>query len=243
MTGAPQQPDSRRCGVSGFSLVELMVAMTLTGVLSLVIYSLWINAMSMADAMNSTLNLNREARSVTYFLTRGVMDLGADAALGTADDMWVPGMRHVRGPDVTYADPNFAANGYVEMDSASSATNYYEVQDTAATANRVQVDSQRLRIFRPPDGGASDTYDALSFQRNATVTCTAAGTPHPDCAGAGDQAMGGMVPRIRVDPNSRAMGRQGVEVEFDLNDPLYAGRTGFMQEDYADTYRLYISNL
>jgi hypothetical protein len=216
-----------------------MIAGILTAVAATVIFSLYIQAAVMAEGIHTTLEMNREARAISQMLLYGVRNT---ATGDNTTQPWVRGLSFIDGPTLELQS---GGGTIVEWRNAVS----YAPASEGNNKNQLSVITQRLQLAHNGDGDTdTDFNDSNDMNRRSRhkqfkVTCTGVDTPHPDCTGSNTLTVGGMVTYATVDQSERTLGGQTMEVEFQLVDPAYAGRSGYTEDQYKDTFRLFISTL
>jgi prepilin-type N-terminal cleavage/methylation domain-containing protein len=78
-----------RTSRSGFTLIELMIAMAIFAVMSVMIMSVYINTTNTSRKLNATRHLTETAREITERLAQDVREKGiSDSILDSTTDMW-----------------------------------------------------------------------------------------------------------------------------------------------------------
>jgi prepilin-type N-terminal cleavage/methylation domain-containing protein len=78
-----------RTSRGGFTLIELMIAMAIFAVMSVMIMSVYINTTNTSRKLNATRHLTETAREITERLAQDVREKGINLANSSFDDMTV----------------------------------------------------------------------------------------------------------------------------------------------------------
>lgn len=210
----------------GFTLVELLVAGSVAVLLFAVMYQLLRNTADLADSMFGRVQMNSEARAAFQLIAEGGgVDLNASGTLSDAEV--VAGI-----------------HGSVSF-LTGSATSPVIARQSSINRTRQRIELANL----------ANSATLFTNQVSVVVACTAAGDPHPDCLGAGDLSVNGMLssdPTIVV-INTLATGLCGgylnyvASVRMTFTDAAFATRAeregNFLTSDYQSSYRTFAQSL
>ncbi len=84
----------------GFTLIELMLAMTIFVIMSVMVMGIYINTTSTSRKLNATRELAETAREITERLSQDIRDNGIDISRSNYDDMTIDN-RWWKNPDYT----------------------------------------------------------------------------------------------------------------------------------------------
>jgi prepilin-type N-terminal cleavage/methylation domain-containing protein len=73
----------------GFTLIELMLAMTIFVIMSVMVMGIYINTTSTSRKLNATRELAETAREITERLSQDIRDNGIDISRSNYDDMTI----------------------------------------------------------------------------------------------------------------------------------------------------------
>lgn len=156
----------------GFTLIELMVSMTLSLVLGLVVFSLLIDAENTARKMIRYVEMNSEARIAFRLIGNGSKRV--DVVNNKEPGEWMIGYRGGRRGSSDTTLP-YDINTWIWDGDANAASNH----TVNLVMNRVKVSFS-----------GSATLFMKSPQSAFRVTCTGVANPHWGCEGAGTEFIG-----------------------------------------------------
>lgn len=185
MNGSAQPSGHSR--QAGLTLVELMVAMTLSTILAVVVFQMLMQAQAMAELMIQRVRFNQEARQLFDLAANGgFADFDGDNTINALyPDERIPGLR----------------GGNTLDDTVASGFHYRGYQWNSATEELVNVLGDTVLNRFGLYGNRTTSLSSANIQSSThkKLQCTAIGAPNPDCPGASEENMG-MVFNGRVDP-------------------------------------------
>ncbi|KAA0571165.1 prepilin-type N-terminal cleavage/methylation domain-containing protein [Azospirillum sp. Sh1] len=217
---------SRRDAQRGFTLIELMVAGTISLILLAAIGGVLSDSLRTAAALNSQVAINRHAREIFEILAFGGSNENANttASGSVLPFNYVFGLRG-RNPTIIVADP-------FKMPKVENSQNPF-LSRSADGGTRLY----RFGLGRDgsvPLGNPVDAQLAEQIQE-VTVPCTGTDLPVQGCAVATSATMQGY---LRSDPTlSTSASRGGITtLAFQLIDPQVQGAPHAYNTDYTVTY-------
>lgn len=161
---------------SGYTLVELMVSLTLSAILVIIVFQMVVQAQDMADTMWQRIRFNQEARQVFELTANGAfVDFPPLGTLNAAvPEERISGIRGGNDLNFPIANQINYRNIYWNGTADSQAT-----VALATNFNRL-----RLMDGRAPAGPWASSSAFMKLQ------CTGANTPHAQCTGAGEVDIG-----------------------------------------------------
>ena len=226
----------------GFTLIELMVAMTVGMILMTALTTLFLDSLHMADVLLNQAQLNRQAREMFDLLALGgyrtKVNVKASTASGVGDSQPV---------DYNYI---FGLRGRSVSASLTSTTSgfYPPKKFMAASGATTPVPYYRLELSpygdQYPTDGVDESAVLLSDREvSVTVTCTASDTPVGACSGTTAAVTG----YLRIEPQQETS-RDILNVEplaLDLINARYYDPTQTLQvqSDVSTVYWSAFTNL
>ncbi len=219
---------SRRDTQRGFTLIELMVAGTISLILLAAIGGVLSDSLRTAAALNSQVAINRHAREIFEILAFGGSNDSANAEASTTIPLPFKYVFGLRG-----RNPTNLGTDLFKMPEVENSQSPYLARDLDG--------GKRLYRFglgrdgKVPQGNPLDALLAEQIQE-VTVPCTGTDLPVQGCVVATSVTMQGY---LRSEPTLflSAAARGGVaEVAFQLIDPQVQGAPHAYNADYTVTY-------
>lgn len=198
---------------AGFTILEMMVAGTLSLMLSLVLFEIVAQSQHMADIMIMQSNLNGQARELFEML--------GDGGVKTAGNPQTEADR-VKGYHSRSSDEEPTTMDNSELD---------RLNDTA------DATTFRLRLGLVAGGQYVKSREAPS----TTITCRAADSPLDTCDGTEDETVDGYVDTFNVNnTTTRSLHARLPEITFTLIDPPRVPKNTeddrYIKREYSESY-------
>ncbi len=225
--------DKDRQAQGGFTLIELMIAMSLAVTLGLVVLTLWYATTVMLQESFSAVRLNEEIRFLRQIMTTGGYRSG---------NGWIGGLRYSSGVSHKSTKPSDSSTLIEDDDATNVLTLVGAAQNDAHTVT-LDVEDDRLTITGSGDDLTSSTDDDTisSTKLNRNVLCTEAGKPHPRCT-ADDKntyiIIDGYVISAVFDNSERQAGSGLMEVDIRLLDANELRHAESQITPASNTYQL-----
>ncbi|NGZ29242.1 MAG: prepilin-type N-terminal cleavage/methylation domain-containing protein [Magnetococcales bacterium] len=201
----------RRCDSKGYSLVELLVAMTLSAVLVIIVFQIIMQAQSMADLLDQRIRFNQEARNLFEMVANGgFSDMNANNSINPVyPDERVPGVRSGTG----YAGNQLYRYTSYQWDETNNI--YSSIQVAGRTVlNRFNLYCERGTIL-------ANSTPRLQSSIVGQLVCTGAGSPSLDCPNGSTQNIG-MLYNGRLNTGT-------VTTLYPIYETPYGGNARFIQ--------------
>lgn len=235
---------TRRAAQRGFTLIELMVSMTLVLVLATALGGILLDTQRNIDAVISQLALNREARGIYEMLALGGHRTGVNDAAGTVnppagalvDFNYVFGLRS-RVPNST-ATP---FEGWIAP-KINATTNVAELDLTNGTARTYRFalsprgTTPDLTTFSGQVESQSPVLLDEGIINGVTVPCTGADLPLKGCSTGTTVTSSGFLQDDPVSDQLLYSGTAHYGIAFRLIDPRRLGSPTAYQNDFSSTY-------
>ncbi|MGN7611108.1 PulJ/GspJ family protein [Magnetococcales bacterium HHB-1] len=219
---------------AGFTLLEVMIAGSLTLVLMMVIMTFYFNMLVTLESLMTSIRFNHEIRLNHQILTDG----GYDAA----NTSWITSARFTpesNGIDHTSTGSTLTEGGTTTL--TVSTGNLVTLTNAGSDSNTWQVWNNRLALTKNSTDPSADP-SVQSGKVETSINCTASETPHRECTGTETLSVYGYIDNIVVNTTNRRVGNHMAEVRVNLIDPQTAGKTNLIADDYSDTFRMIISS-
>lgn len=233
----------RRRQQAGFTLIELMVAMTISLVLMMVLTSLFIDAMGNADSMMNKVALNQQARMMFDSVALGGGRLGINSMQGTVTTQtadvsynYIFGLRG-RAP-LGGAGTGWARQATLMMGTSATGPYQYTLgvtpNNTAyySLANTYNLTALQLEY----DVLSSDPVLAVlpsDPDPGVPVTCTGVNQPVYGCSTVGDTVH--VTGYLRMEPLPTTL-TNVQELAFDLYNARFYGNNHVADDEISTVY-------
>ncbi len=220
---------------TGFTLIELMMSMTIGLILMMVLASLFIDAIGNADAMMNKAELNRQARMMFDIVALGGFRTGVNistsSAVTPATDVNYKYIFGLRGRNNVEKGDGWS----IPSDLRSGVSAWGPPQDTFGLPPTDAAISSFSQTVQESDVLSSDTVPTV------TVTCTGTNQPVFGCVTGQDMNVTGYL-RMTT-PNTRGFSQNIQEVVFDLYNPLFYGNNHVADDEISTVYWTALTNL
>lgn len=211
----------------GFTLIELMVAGTISLILMVAIGGVLSDSLRTAAALNSQVAINRHAREIFEILSFGGSNPNANATVTATVKLPFKYVFGLRG-----RDPRLTATDAWKMPAAASSQSPYLARSSDGATRLYRFGLGRDGSV--PWGNPTDALLAEQIQE-MTVTCTEANQPVQGCAVATSVTMQGF---LRSEPTLSVQAARGgvTALAFQLIDPRVQGSPSAFNADHTVTF-------